>query len=89
MAFLAIIPLDADFTTRVTWTPAASSPDPSGASLTFVHETEGDVIGPLAATADGVNTWKVSTSLSKGGRWRVRWTTTPPGGSTNDVLYVQ
>lgn len=89
MAFLATVPVGADFTVRVTWVPAASSPDPSGSTLTFVHETEGDVLGPLAATADGTNVWKVSTSLPKGGRWRVRWATTPPGGSTNDVLYAQ
>lgn len=89
MAFLAIIPKNTSFTTHVTWTPAPASPDPSGATLTLVHETEGDVVGPLAGVADGPNAWKVSTSLPKGGRWRVRWATTPPGGSTDDVLYVQ
>lgn len=87
--YLGKIPAGASFTTRVTWTPAATSPDPSDSALLLVHETEGDIQGPFDAVPDGALTWKVQTSLAKPGRWRVKWVTLPPGGSTNDVLYVE
>ena len=87
--YLGKIPVGASFTTRVTWTPAPTSADPSDSLLTLVHETEGDIAGPFDADPDGANTWKVQTSLTKPGRWRVRWVTVPTGGATNDVLYVE
>jgi hypothetical protein len=47
------------------------------------------VVGPLPGVADGANSWKVSTALPRGGRWRVRWATAPVGGLSDDALYAQ
>lgn len=89
MAYLGAVPVDAAITVRVVWTPAAGSPPITDSALTFVHEDRETVLGPLVGEADGVNTWKVSTSLPRAGRWRVRWTTTPAGGASDDVIYAQ
>lgn len=89
MAFLGAVPVDASITVRVVWAPAAGSPPISDSFLTFVHEDRETVIGPLDGEADGANAWKVSTSLPRSGRWRVRWATFPAGGSSDDVIYAQ
>jgi len=88
--FLGTVPVDALFTIRVVWTPSVDSPAVTGSALSFVHEDGDSSIGPLTGTADGVNTFEVEhTSLPRAGRWRVHWVTTPPGGTTNDVVYVE
>lgn len=89
MAFLGAVPVDASITVRVVWTPAPGSPSITGSTLTFVHEDGATVVGGLAGEADGASTFKVSTSLPRSGRWRVRWITTPPGGASDDVIYAQ
>ena len=89
MAYLGSVPVDAAITVRVVWTPAVGSPPISDSALTFIHEDRETVIGPLDGEPDGANTWKVSTSLPRGGRWRVRWATFPVGGLSDDVIYAQ
>lgn len=86
--YLGDVPVGDSFTVRVTWTVAVDSPAVSGSSLTLTHEDGGTVIGPLAGSLEATDIFKVSTSVPRGGRWRVRWETTPPGGSTSHVLYA-
>lgn len=84
---MGTVPAGDSFTVRVTWTVAVGSPAVTGSDLLLTHEDGATVIGPLAGVADGPD-FKVSTSVPRSGRWRVRWVTTPPGGSTNHVLYA-
>jgi hypothetical protein len=89
MAYLGSVPVDAAITIRVVWTPAVGSPPITDSALTLVHEDRATVVGPLPGVADGANSWKVSTALPRGGRWRVRWATAPVGGLSDDALYAQ
>ena len=89
MAFLGAFPVNASLTSRVVWNPAVGSPEITGSALTLVHASDGEILGPFVGVADGANAFKVSLTLPRGGRWRMRWATTPPGGVSEDTLYAQ
>ena len=88
MQFLGAFNLGQSITFRIAWTPLPGD-TVTGSSLTLRHEQDGDVVGPIVGTADGANAFKAVATLSKGGRWIVLWSTTPPGGATEDALYVE
>lgn len=88
MAFLGTVHLGATLTISVAWT-LQDADVASGSELTLTHDRSGTVVGPLAGVGTGVNQFEVETSLEEGGRWTAKWFTDPPGGVTEDSLYVE
>jgi hypothetical protein len=65
----------------------------TGASLTLTHEVDGDTTttagSVIPPTAPYAAAFRVVATLNKPGRWIVRWTTTPPGGVAEAVIYIE
>lgn len=86
-AYLGSHELGQELTIEVVWVPAPESVNIGNATLTLVHD-DGTVLGPLAADTFGANSFRVVVTPPKGGNWRVRWNSIPPGAATDDRVYV-
>lgn len=70
----------------VTWTPDAGS-TVTGSTMTCTHP-DGTQVVVAGVAAGPTDAWRADVTLSKRGRWKVRWETAPVGGAREDVLYI-